>query len=83
MARGGMREGAGRPGDVVDLVNALNIDVDFGFKDERKVMATFLKRYRGRVFVFEADTGRNIALTLTMRTDSRGTYWFVERSIAD
>ncbi len=72
-----------RAGDVVDLVNALNIDVDFGFKDERKVMATFLKRYRGRVFVFEADTGRNIALTLTMRTDSRGTYWFVERSIAE
>ncbi|MEP1944632.1 MAG: hypothetical protein ABJJ03_16135, partial [Sulfitobacter sp.] len=72
-----------RAGDVVDLVQALNIDFDFGFKDERKAMAAFLKRYRGRVFVFEAETGRKVALTLTMHTDSRGTYWFVERSIAE
>ena len=72
-----------RAGDVVDLVKALNIDVDFGFNDERKVMATFLRRYRGCVFVFEAETGRKFALTLTMHTNSRGTFWFVERSIAE
>ena len=72
-----------RAGDVVDLVQALNIDFDFGFKDERKMMAAFLKRYRGRVFVFEADTGRNIALTLEMHTNSRGTFWFVERGVKE
>lgn len=72
-----------RAGDVVDLVQSMNIDFDFGFKDERKMMAAFLKRYHGRVFVFEADTGRNVSLKLTMQTNSRGTYWFVERGLAD
>lgn len=72
-----------RAGDVVDLVNATSVDFDFGFGDARKKIAEFLKRYKGRVFVFEADTGRRIALTLTMHTNSRGTYWFVERRDAD
>jgi hypothetical protein len=91
----GTRDGEGRPveradwrkpvraGDVVDLVKARGIDFYFGFNDERKRMATFLKKYQGRVFVFEAKTGRNIALTLTTHTTSRGTYWFVERSVVD
>ena len=56
---------------------------DFGFNDERKRMATFLKKYQGRVFVFEAETGRKIALTLTTHTTSRGTYWYVERSVVE
>lgn len=72
-----------RAGDVVDLVRALNIDFDFGFKDERKAMAAFLKRYRGRVFAFKAETGRQIELSLEMHTSSRGTFWFVERGLAD
>jgi len=72
-----------RAGDVVDLVRALNIDFDFGFKDERIAMANFLKRYRGRVFAFKAETGRQIALSLEMHTSSRGTFWFVERGLAD
>ncbi len=70
-----------RAGDVVDLVSALNIDFDYGFKDERKVMATFLKRFRGRVFAMEANSGRSVELRLTMHKDSRGTYWYVEREV--
>ncbi|WP_170404453.1 bifunctional DNA primase/polymerase [Ruegeria arenilitoris] len=71
-----------RAGDVVDLVRALNIDFDFGFKDERKAMGAFLTRFNGRIFEFEADTGRNLALKLSKHATSRGTYWFVERSLA-
>ncbi|ESR25609.1 bifunctional DNA primase/polymerase [Lutibaculum baratangense] len=91
----GSRDGDGRPveradwtkpvraGDVVDLVKAQNIGIDFGFGDERKQMAAFLKRFNGRVFEFEAESGRRLALTLTMHATRRGTGWYVARSVVE
>lgn len=72
-----------RAGDVVDLVQALNIDFDFGFKDERKAMGAFLNRFNGRVFEFEAETGRMVALKLSKHATGRGTFWRVERTVAE
>ncbi len=46
-----------RAGDVVDLVQALNIDFDFGFKDERKAMGAFLNRFNGRVSCHQSFRG--------------------------
>lgn len=72
-----------RAGDVVDLVAARALDFDYQFKDERKVMGAFLDRFNGRVFDFEAVTGRTLSLTLRRFAGARGTRWFVERRLKE
>ena len=71
-----------RAGDVVDLVNARKLGFDFGFKDERKMMGSFLTKFNGRIFEFELGQGRQVVLQLTRHTSHRGATWFVERKSA-
>lgn len=71
-----------RAGDVVDLVNARKLGFDFGFKDERKMMGSFLTKFNGRIFEFDLGQGRQIVLQLTRHTSHRWATWFVERRSA-
>lgn len=63
--------------DVVDLVTAGHVSVDFGFKDPARVMGDLLKRYLGRPFTFEAATGRVFKLTLQKSRYQGTTRWAV------
>ena len=71
-----------RASDVVDLVKSRSIAFDFGFKNEQKVMGSFLSRYQGRVFAFESERGRAYTLALTKHKGRHGTEWFVDWSWA-
>ena len=62
---------------VVDLVTAGHVSIDFGFKDPARAMGDLLRRYLGRPFGFEAETGRVFKLTLEKSSYQGTTRWAV------
>ena len=63
--------------DVVDLIRAQNIAVDFGFNEEARAVSKLLGRYVGRPFAFEATTGRVFSLKLAKSSYQGTTRWIV------
>jgi len=67
--------------DVVDLIRAQNIAVDFGFKEEARAVSKLLGRYVGRPFSFNAETGRVFNLTLEKSYYQSTTRWSVKAEV--
>lgn len=68
--------------DVVDLIHAQNIAVDFGFKEEARAVSKLLGRYVGRPFSFNAETGRVFMLTLEKSFYQSTTRWSVKVEVS-